>query len=113
MIQLEIDPNYTNQSILITLEVKEIAKYVRFDIVYHENTKKWYLSLYDMTEEFYYCTNIPLVASYGYVNDLFAPYAYKDIGMLVCVPAVDNPSTPDPSEGNLKEFNLVWGEEIA
>lgn len=113
MIILDIDPAITDQSILITLTINDIAKFVRFDVTYHAATKKWYVSLYDMQEEVFYCTNVPLVASYTYVNDLFGPFSYKEIGMLVCVPSVDNPSTTDPSEGNLKDFNLIWGEEIA
>lgn len=113
MVILQIDPEENHQSVLITITVKGVAKFVRFDIDYHEQTQKWYVGLYDMEEEIYYCTNIPLVASYEYANDLFSPYHYKNIGRLVCVPSVDDPSTPDPSEGNLNEFNVVWGEEIA
>ena len=113
MIKLNIDPNEAHQAIIITITVKNKAKRVRFDIDHHNYTDKWYVGLFDMQEEKYYCVNVPMVASYKEKNDLFAPFRHKEIGELVCVPVVRTPSSEDPRANNLDEFMLVWGEEIA
>ena len=112
MMELKIDPTNKNQSIITTITVDNEARRVRFDIVYKEYVDKWYVSLYDVLKEEFLCTNIPLISSYELINDLFKPYHYKHIGMLICFPAVDEPETEDPSEDNLDEFHVCWGERI-
>ena len=57
---------------------------------------------------------IPLICSYGFVNDLAAPFRHlrdgKGIGSLFVIRAVDEPSTTDPGEGNLTEFKVLFGD---
>ena len=57
---------------------------------------------------------IPLICSYGELNDLLLPFSYlrggKGLGSLFVLRAVDAPSTPDPSRDNLSEFRVVWGD---
>lgn len=109
MIRFQLDPDYESQPFSSTITIGNEARRVRFDFDYHSYTEKWYVGLYDMLEEKYYCSNIPVVASYGVINDLFAPYHYLNIGRFVCVPVVDSPSTEDPKMENVNEFELIWG----
>ena len=57
---------------------------------------------------------IPLVCSYGEVNDLFRPFRHiregQGLGSLFVIRDTDEPSTPDPAKGNLTEFNILWGD---
>lgn len=113
MMQIEVNPELLSQAIITTIEVKGVAKRVRFEFDYMEAPDKWYVSLYDAQSGESYCINIPVIASYTGKNDLFEPYHYKNIGELVCIPAVDEPSSTDPSIDNMDEFMVIWGEEIA
>ena len=51
------------------------------------------------------------------INDLLLPFRHlrkgKGLGSLFCLRAVDEPSTPDPSEGNLNEFQVLFGDTYA
>ena len=57
---------------------------------------------------------IPLICSYGSVNDLLLPFRHlregKGLGSLFCMRNTDEPKTPDPGEGNLTEFQVWWGD---
>ena len=59
---------------------------------------------------------IPLVCSYGEVNDLLSPFCFlrggKGLGSLLCLRGTDEPSTPDPVGNNLNEFQLLWGDSL-
>ena len=113
MMQINVNPELLSQAIVTTIEVKRVAKRVRFEFDYMEAPDKWFVCLYDAQSGEPYCLNIPVIASYTGKNDLFEPYHYKDIGQLVCVPVVDDPSSVDPSVDNMDEFAVIWGEDIA
>ena len=57
---------------------------------------------------------IPLICSYGQVNDLLLPFRHlrggRGLGSLFCLKGTDEPSSVDPVGGNLTEFQLVWGD---
>ncbi len=113
MMKLDIHPELKSQAIITSIEVKGNAKRVRFEFDYMEKPNKWFMSIYNTQSGESYVLNVPLVASYYAKNNLLAPYAYKDIGEVVCVPVVDEPSSVDPEGENLGEFAVIWGEEIA
>ena len=60
---------------------------------------------------------IPLICSYGEVNDLLRPFRHlrngKGLGSLLCLKGTDEPSTQDPGENNLAEFQLLWSDILA
>ena len=111
--QLDIHPEYYSQAIITTITVKNVAKRVRFRLDYLEEVDKWVVAIYDAQSGEPYCENVPLVSSVKAKNDLLAPYAYKNIGELVCVPIQNEPSSVDPQRDNLGEFAVIWGDEIA
>ena len=73
---------------------------------------RWFMTVSDAATGALYVNQIPLVCSYTYLIDLFFPFRHlfhgSGIGSFFVVKAVDKPSTPDPSEGNLSEFRLLW-----
>ena len=75
---------------------------------------KWFVSFWDHSGSELLVNMIPLICSYGEPNDLLRPFRHlrngKGIGSLFCIRGSDLPSTPDPAEGNLTEFSLIWGD---
>ena len=76
----------------------------------------WVLSLWDHSSGELLVNQIPLVCSYGEVNDLFLPFRHlrdgQGMGTLIVIRNTDEPKTQDPAEGNLTEFRVLWGRTI-
>ena len=85
----------------------------RVELRYFPLPDKWILSISDVITGQVYVNQIPVICSYGQVNDLLFPFRHlfqgNGIGSLFCLKAVEKPSTQDPSEKNLEEFNIFWG----
>ena len=75
---------------------------------------QWVVSIWDHSSSELLVNMIPLVCSYGEVNDLLAPFRFlrngKGLGSLICLRGTDEPSTPDPAGNNLNEFQLLWSD---
>jgi hypothetical protein len=75
---------------------------------------QWVVSIWDHSSSELLVNMIPLVCSYGEVNDLLAPFRYlrngKGLGTMICLRGTDEPSTPDPTGSDLNEFQLYWGD---
>ena len=86
--------------------------HARVEIRYLPGPDRWFLTVSDAATGEMYVNQIPLVCSYTYLNDLFFPFLHlfqgSGIGSFFVVKAVDVPSTPDPAEGSLEEFQLLW-----
>ena len=85
----------------------------RVELRYFSLPDKWILSISDTITGQVYVNQIPVICSYGQVNDLLWPFRHlfrgNGIGSLFCLKAVENPSTQDPSEKNWDEFMILWG----
>ncbi len=61
-------------------------------------------------------SQVPLVCSYGRVNDLLRPFRHlrdgRGLGSLFVIRDTDEPSAPDPAEGNLTAFRILFGRTI-
>lgn len=104
------DPTIQYQEQIFTIQVGSEAKSIAFRLRYLSETDRWYFSFYDAQTGAPYCMYVPLVASYDYPNDLLAPFACKNLGMLFCIPNYENPSTEDPAKDSLSEFTLIWSD---
>ena len=86
--------------------------HARVEIRYLPAPDCWVISVWDNSSGELLISQIPLVCSYTYLNDLFFPFRHlfqgAGIGSFFGVKAVESPSTPDPSENNLSEFHLLW-----
>ena len=75
---------------------------------------QWVLSIWNHQSEELLINQIPLICSYGEINDLLLPFRYlrngDSLGSLFVLKNTDQPSTPDPSENNLNQFLILWGD---
>ena len=102
------------QVFTMDVTVDGIALHAKAEIRYLPASDSWVLSLWDNSSGELLVNMIPLVCSYGEVNDLFLPFRYlrggKGLGSLFVIRGVDEPSIPDPAEGNLTEFKVIWSD---
>ena len=86
----------------------------RVELRYFPLPDKWILSISDTITGQVYVNQIPVICSYGKVNDLLWPFRHlfrgNGIGSLFCLKAVEKPSTQDPSEKNWDEFMILFGD---
>ncbi len=91
--------------------------HAQVEIRYLPGPDQWVVSIWDHSSSELLVNMIPLVCSYGEVNDLLAPFRFlrggKGLGSLICMRGTDEPSTQDPAGNNLNEFQLVWGDTYA
>lgn len=89
--------------------------HAQIEVRYLEITGSWFFSLWDHASGELLVNNIPLVCSYGLLNDLLFPFRSlrdgKGVGSLFCVCGMDEVLTSDPSGGNLTEFVLLYGDQ--
>lgn len=75
---------------------------------------QWFLTLRDHAAGELLVNMIPLICSYGVLNDLLLPFRHlregKGLGSLFCLKNTDEPSTPDPTAGNLQQFQILFGD---
>ena len=90
--------------------------HAQVEIRYLPAPDQWVLSIWDHSSSDLLVNMIPLVCSYGEKNDLLLPFRYlregKGLGSLLCLKAVDEPSTTDPAGENLTEFQLLWSDSF-
>lgn len=88
--------------------------HAQIEIRYMPAPDQWLLSIWDHSTSELLVNMIPLICSYGALNDLLRPFRWlrkgKGIGSLFCIRGSDIPATPDPSAGNLTDFELVWSD---
>ena len=86
------------------------------EIRYLPAPDQWVVSIRDHASGELLVNMIPLICSYGEINDLLLPFRHlrdgKGLGSLLCLRGTDEPSTPDPSENNLTEFMILWGDTL-
>lgn len=88
--------------------------HMQLELRYLPAPDRWYVSIRDHAGGELLVNMIPLVCSYGEVNDLLLPFRHlrggRGLGSLFCLRAADAPSTPDPAGGNLAEFTVVFSD---
>ena len=82
------------------------------EIRYLPAPDQWVVSIWDHSSGELLVNMIPLICSYGEVNDLLLPFRHlrggKGLGSLIRLRGTDEPSTQDPTGTNLNEFQLIW-----
>ena len=104
------------QVLTLDLEIDGEPFHVQVEIRYLPAPDRWFLSLRDHAAGELLVNMIPLICSYEEVNDLLLPFRHlrdgKGLGSLICLRGTDEPSTLDPAEGNLTEFQVLWGDSL-
>ncbi len=75
------------------------------------------ISIWDNATGVLMVNQIPLICSYGFPLDLLFPFRGlrdgKGIGSMFLIHAADSTSSADPAAGNLTEFSLLFGDQLA
>ncbi|MBR4576021.1 MAG: hypothetical protein IKO25_02360 [Clostridia bacterium] len=86
----------------------------RFDLRFLPAVNRWVISLWDGSSGALLVNQVPLVCSRGQVNDLFRPFRHlregKGCGALWVLRCGDEGPEKDPSENNLSEYTLLFGD---
>lgn len=105
-----IDPNVLHQRQIINLPFQKKSRRVVFEAEYLEEPDLWFISFYNAQDNSPICTKIPLIASHKYPFNILEPFQHKNVGWMLCVPLVDEPSSDNPSRDNMGEFGILWGD---
>ena len=110
IMQIEVNPESLWQSQTLILPGKETMR-VNFELRYLPKTDLWYMSMTDVQSGKSYFRYVPLLATRSdYPTSLVEPFWHEGIGVILCLPLTDNPTTENPSKDNLNEFAIVWGD---
>ena len=86
------------------------------EIRYLPAPDQWFFSLRDHATGEMLVNMIPLICSRGEVNDLLLPFRHlrqgKGVGSLICLRAGEETAKPDPAWESLREFELIWSDQI-
>ena len=108
--------NDPRQVMTLDLTIDGEGFHARIEVRFLSAPGVWVISVWDNSNGELLINQIPLICSYGFVNDLAAPFRHlrdgKGIGSLFVIRAVDEPSTTDPGEGNLTEFKVLFGDKL-
>ena len=107
----------SRQVFTLDLSIDGISFHARVEIRYLPAPDCWVISVWDNSSGELLINQIPLICSYGQVNDLFRPFRHLreglGMGSLFVIRDTDEPRTPDPAKGNLTEFRVLWGETVS
>ena len=102
------------QVFTLDLQIGGVSFHARVEVRFLTAPVCWVVSVWDNSSGKLLINQVPLVCSYGQVNDLFRPFRHLRTGLgmgsLFVIRNTDEPSTPDPAEGNLAEFRVLWGD---
>ena len=88
----------------------------QIEIRYLPAPDQWFFSLWDHGTGELLVNMIPLICSRGEVNDLLLPFRHlregKGVGSLICLRAGEETAKPDPAWESLREFELIWSDQI-
>ena len=104
------------QVMTLDLVIDGEAIHAQVEVRYLPAPDQWVISIWDHAKNELLVNMIPLICSYGSVNDLLLPFRYlrggRGLGSLMCLKGVDSPSTPDPTGNNILDFQIVWGDTL-
>lgn len=93
---------------IIDVDGKDVR--VRYELRYLDKVEKWFLSMFDVETGKSYFRYVPVIASYEDDNNLIAPFEYKGMSIVICVPAIDEPKSVNPVKEDFEQFFLVWSD---
>ena len=104
------------QVMTLDLEIDGEAFHAQVELRYLPAPDQWFVSVWDHSSSELLVNMIPLICSYGEVNDLLLPFRHlrdgKGLGSLICLRGTDEPSSADPTGDNLTEFQVLWGDSL-
>ena len=108
--------NDPRQVFTVDLTIDGVALHARVELRYLSATDRWVISIWDNASSVLLINQVPLVCSYGELNDLLLPFHHlrdgAGLGSLFVLRNTDEPSTLDPAKDNLTEFVILWGDTL-
>ena len=108
--------NDPRQVFTVDVVIDGIALHARVEIRYLSALDQWVISIWDNATSVLLVNQVPLICSYGELNDLLLPFRYirdgSGIGSLFVLRNTDEPSTVNPAKGNLMEFQVLFGDTL-
>ncbi len=90
--------------------------HAKVEIRYLSAPNRWVVSLWDNASATLLVPGVPLVCSYGNLNDLLFPFRHlregKGAGSMFLLRNKKGPSADDPAEGTLKDYMLLYGDTL-
>ena len=106
--------NDPRQLFTVDVTIDGDAFHARVELRYLSAPDRWVISIWDNAASVLLVNQVPLICSYGEMNDLLLPFRYirdgAGIGSLFVIRNTDEPSTVNPAKGNLAEFQAIWGD---
>jgi len=106
--------NDPRQVFTMDVVIDGIALHARVELRYLSAPGQWVISIWDNAASVLLVNQVPLICSYGELNDLLLPFRYirdgAGIGSLFVLRNTDEPSTVNPAKGNLTEFQVLFGD---
>ena len=105
------------QVFTLDMSIDGVSFHARIEIRYLPAPDCWVISVWDNSTGEMLINMIPLVCSYGEINDLFLPFGHlrggQGMGSLFVIRNTDEPRTADPAGGNLTEFRILYGDTFS
>lgn len=105
------------QVFTVDLSPDGVPLHAKIEIRYLSAPEQWVISIWDSATGVLMVNQIPLICSYGFPLDLLFPFrglrGGKGIGSMFLIRATDSTSSADPAAGNLTEFSLLFGDQLA
>lgn len=102
------------QVFTLDLTLNGTAFHARVEVRYLPAPDCWVISIWDNSTGQLMINQIPLICSYGQINDLLRPFRHlrggQGLGSLFVIRDTDVPRTSSPAGGNLTEFKVLWGD---
>ena len=109
--------NDPRQVFTVDVTIDGVALHARVELRYLSAPDRWVISIWDNASSVLLINQVPLICSYGELNDLLLPYRYirdgAGLGSLFVIRNTDEPSTSDPAKDNLTEFQVLWGDALS
>ena len=106
--------NDSRQVFTVDVTIDGAALHARVELRYLSAPDQWVISVWDNAASVLMVNQVPLICSYGELNDLLLPFRYirdgAGIGSLFVLRNTDEPSTLNPAKENLTEFQVLWGD---
>ena len=102
------------QVFTVDLAPDGVPIHARVEIRYLSAADVWVISIWDHSCGKILVNQIPLICSYGEVNDLLVPFGYlrdgQGIGSLFVLRDTDEPKTVNPAKDTMTQFQVLWGD---
>ena len=108
--------NDSRQVFTVDVTIDGTALHARVELRYLPAPDRWVISIWDNATSVLLINQVPLICSYGELNDLLLPYRYirdgAGLGSLFVLRNKDETVAANPAKDSLTDFSLIWGDTL-